>query len=97
MALLIDENKGYFLVNAGFARSCESYSPGAYIAQDLQLNYLKELLSLGMVEMYLMLEDDVLKDKKIRDSSLTDSPDPKQKGSPVSPCYSVKSLWGIPK
>jgi hypothetical protein len=32
MALLIDENKGYFLVSVGFARSCESHSPGALIA-----------------------------------------------------------------
>lgn len=42
-----------------------------------------------MVDMFLELEEAILKDKKIKDSDL--------KPGKQSPCYSVKSLWGIPK
>ena len=40
--------------------------------------------------MHLELEATILRDKKIKDEDLMTDKE-------TSPCYSIKSLWGIPK
>ena len=58
-----------------------------------------EIISTSHVQVQLELEEHILRGKKIKDEDLIKMKD--QVGDAnakwVSPCYSVKDLWGIPK
>ena len=89
----MDENRDYFIITCNFQMtdSTKPESPG--VAKP------PEVVSTSQVQVLLELEDHILKDKKIKDEDLLKQSqvlkDPSVKW--VSPCYSVKNLWGIPK
>lgn len=57
LALLIDENRNYFLLSAHFSSGFSQAKSGSPV-------------SIHQVEVHLDLESNVLKDKKIRDEDL---------------------------
>lgn len=70
LAILMDENRGYFILSALFSESTNT----------------------TQTEVHLDLEESILRDKKVKDDDFVSKEE--REGSP---CYSLKSLWGIPK
>ena len=81
---MMDENKGYFIMKAYI---------GAGDEQSQQSAASTTTNSTTHTEVHLDLEPSILKDKKIKDEDLMSKESP----GTVSPCYTIKSLWGIPK
>ena len=84
LAILMDENRSYFLVSAHLSSQDNNRYSSSQQSSPTSM--------IAMTEVHLDLEQTVLKDKKIRDEDLMSKEERE-----TSPCYSIKSLWGIPK
>jgi len=90
---MMDENRGYFIITCDFQMTEVSQVDEPGVITPPKIN------STSQVQVQLELEDHILRDKKIKDEDLmkmqNQAVDANAKW--ISPCYSVKNLWGIPK